>query len=80
MSNNREPEIILQEIHSKLSQFSDIVQNYFDIIRSELQSVESDPEPYDSHMHMLNRQINNLEALEALLDSKVLPLVKSLGD
>ena len=79
MSDKLSPELLLQEIRSKLEEFSGIVQSYKENLKAELQTAEDDPEVFDSYLWSLNRQITNLEALEILLENETMPLLKSMG-
>jgi len=79
MLKNPDSETVLQEIHNKLSQFSNIVMSYRESLISELRLAEEDPEPYDSYLWTLNRQIDNLDNLENTLETEVQPLLKLLG-
>jgi hypothetical protein len=78
MSNKPQPEVILRDINLKLTEFEGIIHKYKEGLDSELRAAEDDPEPYDSLLWTLNRQLTNLEGLESTITSEVWPLVKSL--
>jgi hypothetical protein len=73
-------ETIQKEIVEKSVQLSGIVAGYKASLQEELQVAEAEPEPYDSLLWALNRQIENLDNLENQLDKDLLPLVHSMKD